>query len=181
MALYHRNSVIRAVGAAAIILAVSEVSGCGLLGITPPYQTEGSYSGSWSGKFSGGLTTEAVCSARLTIFSDEPNTLFGRKVQGNLSVFFSCADLLDAIGERGLPGRITLDVTGSSYSLDRLSFAGTYADKNLTETVSFTGTGDDTDGDGLMDTFKGKLTIVVEQSGYRQITLSADWEAARRS
>jgi len=178
---YYSLIHLREIKLTALILFGGLLAGCGLIGITPPYQTEGTYSGSWSGKFSGGLTMEAACSARLSIFSDEPDTLRGRKLSGSLSVFFSCADLLDAIGEQGLPGRISLDITGSSYSFDRLSFAGTYTDNNLTETVSFIGNGDDIDGDGMMDTVKGKLTIVVEQSGYKQITLSADWEATRRS
>ncbi|HOJ68487.1 MAG TPA: hypothetical protein PLH06_06790 [Candidatus Hydrogenedentes bacterium] len=167
--------------AASMAVVLAFIPGCGLLGITPPYQAEGTYSGAWNGEFSGGLSMDAACSARLSIFSDEPDALYGRKLEGSLSVFFTCADLLDAIAEQGLPGRITLDVTGSSYGFDRLSFSGVYSDKNITETVSFTGNGDDTDGDGMMDTFTGRLTIVVEQSGYKQITLSADWEAVRVS
>ncbi len=163
------------------MLAVAAMSGCGLLGISPPYQTEGTYSGSWNGSLSGGLDMDTACSARLSVFSDEPDTLFGRKINGSLTVFFSCSDLLDAIAEQGLPARITLDITGSSYSFDRFSFAGTYSGSKLTETVSFVGNGEDTDGDGMMDRVKGKLTIVMEQSGYRQITLSADWEASRVS
>lgn len=153
-------------------------SGCDLLP-QPPFNASGAYTGTW-------VTTEAKVSCPFTLSLTHKADFiypFNHQVIGTAAFSYGCLldnelleQIQDELPELILPLFGSMDDDGSGHM--KLGIDTSALDFPFSIDLDFDGTGEDTDGDGRMDTYAGDFSltfsITTTVEGYEQVDFDSE-------
>ena len=130
----------------------------------PPFDTSGAYSGSWSGASSDQAQTVSECPLELALTQNLSLGFPGdHGVQGVATVDYTCIELPE--WAQGEPQPSTVEVGGVLEDNGRLTLLSGACGTGFCIVLNLAGQGEDTDGDGLMDTYAGDWSYQILLAG----------------
>lgn len=131
----------------------------------PPFDTSGVYSGTWSGTSSDDAQTVAECPLELTLTQDLSLAFPGdHAVQGVATIDYTCIELPE--WAQGEPQPSTVEVGGVLEDTGRLTLVSAACGTGYCVVLSLAGQGEDTDGDGFLDTYAGDWSYQILLAGF---------------
>jgi len=156
-------------------LAVLALPGCPPSWPEPPFDTTGTYTGTWSGQPSEG---EEVNECPLTITLTQnlnANYPGDHAVSGTVVVDYSCFELPEWVGT---PPPSTVNVGGLLGDDGTLTLLSGGCGTGLCVVLALSGTGVDADGDGDMDSYSGTWSYSLLLAGVQPLTVTGTFEVA---
>ena len=161
-------------GIGALVLLL--MSGCNIwLLFLPdvPFDATGTYSGTWEGVVTGSEDSVNACALTLQLRQDVGASNLERlKVEGEITLNFTCASLMTQLGEIGLPETLKLGMTGVMTPAGQLLLGSLEGSEDLSVVVGIDAQGDDADGDEYMDALTGDFVLYIEVPEYPRIDIS---------
>lgn len=154
--------------------------GCSCDILAPPFDTTGSYEGSWEGEVSG-LSNDYTCQVNFDIDHNAGGALEVRyTLTGTLRLNFTCQQTIRELVPLGFPAFFDFSVTGFLDPEGTFIFISTDCEEFACDGVIISARGADDDDDGLADRLEGSFSTLVQlRDGPR--TLSGTFTADRES
>ena len=129
----------------------------------PPFDTTGTYIGTWSGVSDDTAQTVAACPLTINLNQDLTLAYPGdHAVTGTVTIDYSCIELPDWVDE---PLPTTVPVAGILKDDGTLGLMTGGCDVAICVVLGLAGQGYDDEGDGVMDAYEGNWTYAILLAG----------------
>ncbi len=150
-----RKRAARGLRAALALAPFLALSGCPVGYVIPPFDSSGTYEGSWEAVLEGS-TDEIRCTCALDLEQDLILAFpEDHVIRGVITLNMTCPDASRELGRLGFPGIVHLEIEGVQLPDGRLYFAAGDCAELVCEGIVLSAVGADTDDDGRMDTVEG--------------------------
>jgi len=153
----------------------------------PPFDTSGSYAGTWSGRTTEPDPEKAEDPEEVQVIEDCPLTMTltqdvtadypaDHGVEGTVNIDYSCVQLPEWV-EGDLPAS-NVNVTGLLADDGKLSLLSGGCGTGICVLLTLAGEGQDLDADGLMDTYSGAWSYIILLAGVQPFGVSGTFGVA---
>ena len=149
----------------------------------PPFSAAGSYEGTWSGTETDTAPAKQAqqvseCPLSLTLTQNtSQNGLGAYAVQGTATIDYSCIELPEWIDT---PPSSTVQISGVMNENGGLALASGGCGTGLCVVLVLNGQGEDTDNDGVMDSYSGDWGYAILVAGFAPFGFNGTFEVERQ-
>ena len=144
----------------------------------PPFDTTGTYEGTWEGSTADAEKAQVIEACALTMTLQQDVTASyptDHGVSGSVVVDYSCLDLPEWVGE--IPPN-TVNVSGILADDGKLTLLSGGCGTGLCVVLALAGEGEDSDSDGAMDAYSGAWSYTILLAGVQPFGVAGTFEVA---